>query len=120
MWLIHGITVVLLFSLGHDLHNVCTECKKEAKHVVANAERAVLVSEEEKDRRLNPSSNYPLSKLSLSDRVERISRLKKERVGYRRKLSKFVETTSMYITVMGNYVLVRALVNILCMRRCQR
>ena len=79
-------------SVGHDLHDVCTECKKEAKWVTANAERAVLVSEEE--QRLNLTSKYPLSKLSPKSQAERISRLKKERAGFQQKLSKFVETTT--------------------------
>ena len=78
--------------VGHDLHDVCTECKKEAKRVTANAEKAVLVSE--KEQRLNPTSKYPLSKLSPKSQAERISRLKKEHAGFQQKLSKIVETTS--------------------------
>ena len=74
-------------------NNVCTECKKEAKWATANAERAILVSEEQ-DQRLNPTSKYLLLKLSPKSQAERISRLKKERAGFQQKLSRFIETTS--------------------------
>ena len=73
---------------------MCTECKKEAKRATANAERAILVSEEEKQQRLNPQSKYPLSKLSPKSQTERISRLKKERAGFQKKLSNFIDITS--------------------------
>ena len=73
---------------------MCTECKKEAKRATANAERAILVSEEEKEQRLNPTSKYPLLKLSPKSQAERISRLKKECAGFQQKLSRFIETTS--------------------------
>ena len=67
--------------------------KKEAKRATANAERAILVSEEKKQR-LNPQSKYPLSKLSPKSQTERISRLKKERAGFQKKLSNFFDITS--------------------------
>ena len=43
---------------------VCLACKQEARRTTVNAERAILISDEEKDARRNPTSKYPLSKLS--------------------------------------------------------
>ena len=35
--------------VGHDLNNVCISCKQEAHRTMVNAERAILISDEQKD-----------------------------------------------------------------------
>ena len=85
-----GFTL-LLRIVGHDLHDVCSECKKEAKRLTESAERAVLVSVEEKDERLNPTFKYPLAKLSPCSKVERINRLKRECAGFQQKLASLLK-----------------------------
>ena len=80
--------------LGHDLNNVCVSCKQEAHRTTVNAERAILVSDEEKDARRNPTSKYPLSKLSPCSQSIKIERLKKERQDFQQKLKELVDNTS--------------------------
>lgn len=60
-----------------------------------NAERAILVSDEEKDGRRNPTSKYPLSKLSPCSRSIKIERLK-EHQDFHQKLKELVDNTSEY------------------------
>ena len=80
--------------VGHDLNNVCVSCKQEARRTMTNAERAILVSDEEKDARRNPTSKYPMSKLSPCSQNIKIERLKKERQGFQQKLKELVDDTS--------------------------
>ena len=47
--------------MGDPLHNVCSECKKEAKRLVQNFGYVAKVSPEQKDSRCASSSNYPVS-----------------------------------------------------------
>lgn len=81
---------------GHDLHNVCQECKKEAQRALANAERCVLVSPEEKDARRDPTSKYPVSKLSPASASEKVKRLKKDRKNFREKIQRLTEVSSKF------------------------
>ena len=80
--------------VGHDLNNVCLSCKQEAHRTTVNAKRAILISDEEKDARRNPTSKYPLSKLSPCSRSIKIERLKKERFDFQHKLKELVDNTS--------------------------
>ena len=64
--------------VGHELHNVCHECKVEAQRAVQNASRNVLLSLEEKYARKNPMSKFSVCKLSPASLTEKIKRLKKE------------------------------------------
>lgn len=64
--------------VGHELHNVCHECKVEAQRAGQNASRNILLSSEEKDARRNPSSNFPVCKLSPASLTEKIKRLKRQ------------------------------------------
>ena len=59
-----------------------------------NAERAILVSDGEKDARRNPTSKYPLSKLSPCSQTIKIEHLKKERLDFQQKLKELVDNTS--------------------------
>ena len=72
---------------GHDLHNVCQECKKEAQRVLANAERCVLLSSEEKDARRDSTSKYPVSKLSPASASEKVKCSKRIANVFERKFS---------------------------------
>lgn len=64
--------------VGHELHDVCHECKVEVQHTVQNATRSVLLSPEEKDARKNPMSKFPVCRLSPGSLNEKIKRLKRE------------------------------------------
>ena len=79
---------------GHDLHNVCQECKNEAHRVLANAERSILVSPEEKDARRDSASKYPVSKLSPASASEKVKRLKKDRKRLQEKVQHLSEVSS--------------------------
>ena len=53
------------FTTVYDhLYNVCVECKHKAWYTLQNANRSLQVEETLKDARRNPSSNYPVAKLS--------------------------------------------------------
>lgn len=64
--------------VGHELHDVCRECKVQAQRSVQNAARNVLLSPDEKDARRNPLSKFPVCRLSPASLNEKIKRLKKE------------------------------------------
>ena len=83
--------------VGHEMHNVCHECKVEAQRTVQNASRHVLLSPEEKEARMNPSSNFPVCKLSPVSLTEKIRRLKKERRALSEKVKHFTQTSSKWV-----------------------
>ena len=83
--------------VGHDLNNVCISCKQEAHRTTLNAERAILITAEEKDARRDPTSKYPLSKLSPCSQNVKIERIKKDRLDFQQKLKEVVDNTSEYI-----------------------
>ena len=80
------------------MNNVCVSCKQEAHGTMVNAERAILISDEEKDAWRNPTSKYPLCKLSPC-------RLKieppKDRLEFPQKLKELVDNTSECIIGMS-------------------
>ena len=59
-----------------------------------NAERAILISGEEKDAQQNSTSKYPLCKLSPCSQTIKIERLKKDRLEFQQKLKELVDNTS--------------------------
>ena len=84
----------------HQLvNNVCVSCKQEAHRATLNAERAILVTAEEKDARRDPTSKFPLSKLSPSSQSIKIERIKKDRLDFQQKLKEVVDNTSECIII---------------------
>ncbi len=64
--------------VGHELHDICHKCKVEAQRAVQNAARNVLLLPEERDARKNPTSKFPVCRLSPASLNEKIKHLKKE------------------------------------------
>ena len=69
-----SLAIILFTPFGNHLHNVCSECKYEAKRLIQNYDYANKVSPEQKDSRRNSSSNYPISHLSPGSKVERLKK----------------------------------------------
>ncbi len=87
------------FAKLRHLFNVCSKCKDEGHRAVQNAKRNLSASEEVKDIRLNPASNYPISKLSPNNQSIKVKRLKNELRLNKEKLEKLLQESSMSLCV---------------------